>query len=220
MTVEVEIQMASFANANLYEHVDLFMIINLSHRTDRKAHITNELNRVQIPQEKIKFIEAIYQPGFGAVGCTKSHIVCLEYAIQHKLKSIVIFEDDFTIRPLHVWYEAWAFLNKNQELQYDVIMLAGNILRSVPFKEKMIRVLDGHTTSGYIVHWSFFESLLTNFQEGLRHLERTYRGRSYAIDQYWKRLQPSAKWFCFQPRLGYQYPSFSDIEKRVVQYGC
>jgi len=99
----------------------VFIVIFKRFHCHQKIHITNQLKRVHIPDEKIKFIDAIYEPTFGALGCTKSHIVCLQHAIHHQLKSVVILEDDFTIRHLPSWYQAWDFFNKHQNLKYDVI---------------------------------------------------------------------------------------------------
>jgi hypothetical protein len=38
-------------------------------------------------------------------------------------------------------------------------------------------------------------------------------------DQSWKVLQPHNNWYIFNPKLGYQRPGYSDIEKRLVNYG-
>jgi hypothetical protein len=40
----------------------------------------------------------------------------------------------------------------------------------------------------------------------------------YAIDQYWKLLQPNSKWYIFYPKIGKQRESFSDILKTNVNY--
>lgn len=38
-------------------------------------------------------------------------------------------------------------------------------------------------------------------------------------DQCWKQLQRD-KWYTTKPVLGYQRESYSDIERRVTNYGC
>ena len=42
----------------------------------------------------------------------------------------------------------------------------------------------------------------------------------YAIDMYWKKLQPQSNWFIFYPKIGFQYDSYSDIENHIVNYNC
>ena len=43
---------------------------------------------------------------------------------------------------------------------------------------------------------------------------------SYDVDIYWKLLKPIDNWFIFKKTLGYQRPSYSDIEKKDVDYKC
>jgi len=210
-----------------YHVVDMILIINLAHRKDRREHILNELNRVHVPRHKIQFISAVHDAQNGSVGCTKSHILSLEFAIANKLNNVLILEDDFTIRNVRAWSQGWEFMYKallsdEPPMPYHVIMLAtGKPIRTSASDGPLRRVDSAQTTSAYMVHHSFYEPLLTNFKEGLKHLEKTRQPPRYAIDQYWKHLQGnSSLWFCFSPSLGYQYRSFSDIEKRVVHYGC
>jgi len=63
--------------------------------------------------------------------------------------------------------------------------------------------------------------LRKNFQEALAQLEQhgPEREETYAIDRYWSRLQREGKWFTFIWKCGSQRKSYSDIEKKVVDYG-
>jgi hypothetical protein len=40
----------------------------------------------------------------------------------------------------------------------------------------------------------------------------------YAIDSYWMRLQKKDKWMILYPRTITQRPTYSDIEKREINY--
>ena len=40
----------------------------------------------------------------------------------------------------------------------------------------------------------------------------------YAIDQYWKLLQPDNNWYLMNPKIGKQRESYSDIQKTIVNY--
>ena len=66
------------------------LFINLEHRTDRLAHVISELNKMNIPGSRFNAIKTTD----GAVGCTLSHIKCLEMAIEAKAPYIFICEDD------------------------------------------------------------------------------------------------------------------------------
>ena len=52
------------------------LYINLQHRTDRLQHVEKELEKLGIKGERINAIKT----SSGAVGCTLSHIKCLELA--------------------------------------------------------------------------------------------------------------------------------------------
>ena len=50
-------------------------------------------------------------------------------------------------------------------------------------------------------------------------IQNTNQNIFFAIDHYWMKLQPTAKWFHVVPPLGKQRGSYSDIEKKFVNYG-
>ena len=80
--------------------------------------------------------------------------------------------------------------------------------------------LNAQTTSGYVVHSCFYDALLDNFEKGLAQLKKApHKHGQFALDMYWKRLQPSAQWFHAAPAIGTQRTSYSDIEKKLVNYG-
>ena len=67
-------------------------VINLDHRTDRLEHVTKEFEKMGINAERISGI----QPKSPAIGCTMSHIKCLELAKTRNYKQVFISEDDIT----------------------------------------------------------------------------------------------------------------------------
>jgi len=75
--------------------VDQVYYINLDHRKDRLESICKELAKTTIDPSKIHRISAVHTPGFGALGCTLSHILALEQFIQSGKNTCIIFEDDF-----------------------------------------------------------------------------------------------------------------------------
>ena len=81
-------------------------------------------------------------------------------------------------------------------------------------------VLVNHVTKNHLVHSNFYDTLISNLEESYTKLSNNpHQYYMYALDQYWKCLQPSAKWFHIIPALGKQRPSFSDIEKCFTDYG-
>jgi GR25 family glycosyltransferase involved in LPS biosynthesis len=168
-------------------------------------------------------ISAVYEPKRGILGCGKSHVLAVSAFLRSGATYGIILEDDFTFRDPDKAKEQFRSLF-NSDVKWDLVMLAGNIVKAeegpVPF---LRRVFDGHTTSGYLLTRSFAPTLLKNLQEGVRLLEQTFQRfghsrREYCLDIYWKLLQPESRWFIFEPAMGYQVESYSDIEHVFVKY--
>jgi GR25 family glycosyltransferase involved in LPS biosynthesis len=206
-------------------NVDVVYYINLDHREDRKKQFLGEMKKIHYPSSRIHRISGIYKPEQGDVGCTLSHIETLTQFIHSPYHTCIIFEDDFEfVDPSTVTAKINKFLRAN--IQYDVCLLAGGVYKTdvyslYPGIAKAIKVT---TTSGYIVTKAYAATLLANYKEGCALLEKSYQDKTankydqpYAIDQYWDKLQAKDHWFIFQPALGKQRESYSDIMKGVVK---
>jgi GR25 family glycosyltransferase involved in LPS biosynthesis len=204
------------------DHFDIIYYINLNHRTDRLENIKRQLKKTKIESNKINRISGIYMKDFGILGCAKSHILTLEEFIKSDKDNCLILEDDFCFT------ESQDLINNlidqvfNNKIEYEVLMLSCNILNSqeteYPF---LIKILDGQTLSGYSVSKKFAPILLNNFKESVFLLEQAkVKVHPLCFDIYMKRLQPTSKWYCLNPRIGKQIESYSDIENKVVEYDC
>jgi GR25 family glycosyltransferase involved in LPS biosynthesis len=182
--------------------------INLNHREDRKSHILKELGKINVNPIRI---EAVYEKEKGHLGCSKSHIKTIEQFINSGKNMCIVVEDEFELTqdPSYVNQQLETIKN----IDFDVIMLSATAYDTVdtvyPFLKK---VLKAYTTSGYIVSKKFAPVLLNNFKEGAVLLEKSYHNASYAVDQYWHKLQPQSNWFIFNPTLGKQIESMSDTD--------
>jgi len=197
------------------DEIEAIYYINLDHREDRKAHFLGQMDLVGVPPNKIHRIPGIPEKK-GHIGCTKSHINTLRTFIASGYKQCIIFEDDFE------WIgspnKALAdFFTK--EIPFDVCMLSGSYGTFEPTTWPFLRkIANAQTASGYMVTREFAPTLLANFEEGLSELERSeYDHSKYAVDQYWKKLQPQARWYIFEPKLGKQISSVSDIQGGFVE---
>jgi GR25 family glycosyltransferase involved in LPS biosynthesis len=205
-----------------FNNFDTIYIINLEHRKDRLNHINNELSKTNIEPSKIKRIDAINYPNFGALGCSKSHLLALEDFINSGKDTCIIFEDDFVFtEPQNVIND---LINEvfNNTINFDVLMLSSNTIveqgTNYPF---ITKIIDAQTLSGYAVNKKFAHVLLNNYNESINLLEsKGYEYCDYCIDQYIKNLQPISEWYCIKPKIGKQIASYSDIQKIQVDYGC
>jgi len=198
---------------DLFEHT---FFINLDERTDRLAHVTAEFVKMGIVAERVKAIKM----ATGAVGCTMSHIRCLELAKQRGYEQVFICEDDITFTNPELFKANLEKFSDNDEIMWDLLIIGGN---NVPpyqqVTEYCARVFYCQTTTGYVVKKHYYDTLLENFKESARQLMRDPKNHStYALDMYWKRLQKQDFWYMITPPTVTQYESYSDIENRVVDY--
>ena len=73
----------------MFEHT---IYINLEYRKDRLAHVKQELAKIGVPNGGTRF-NAV-KTANGAIGCTISHIKCLEQAKEQNFPQVFICEDD------------------------------------------------------------------------------------------------------------------------------
>jgi hypothetical protein len=182
--------------------------INLEHRKDRKQQIELELSRFKGSVERLNATPH----AIGGIGCSMSHIRALQRAKQAGWPHVLILEDDAMFTNIE---EGEKCLSKLLDEPYDVILLGGVSASYNPFT---YRVTSSQTATSYIVHSTYYDTLITNFKSGLEQFIRSGNYATYALDQYWKLLQPHDKWFLVRPSMCMQRPSYSDIERRNVDY--
>ena len=193
----------------MFDTIQHVVYINLDSRVDRKTHIEAQLSRV-FPTEKIHRFPAIKHTT-GAKGCSMSHIAVLELAKANGWANVLVVEDDFTWNNFE---KGRPVLEELLTKPFDVIALCGAYVSC----EQNGRLLSSQTATAYVVAQAYYDTLLANFKEGLRLYEATNDYRQYALDQYWKKLQPQGLWYIVQPNMGFQLPGYSDIEGRAVNY--
>jgi glycosyl transferase family 25 len=197
----------------LLDHV---YFINLEHRVDRLYMVKQELSKLK-PNIGTRF-NAI-KTASGAVGCSMSHIKCLEQAKNNNLPHVFICEDDICfLNPELLMKNLQTFCENIPN--WDVLVIGGN---TVPPYELIgdycARVFNNQTLTGYIVREHYYDKLIANFREGLKKLiANPENKREYAIDMYWKRLQTTDLYYFITPPTVSQREGFSDIEKRQTNY--
>jgi len=187
--------------------------INLDRRTDRRTEFEAECARMNLQVERFS---ACVDPLGAAHGCTLSHIAVLKLARDRKYPAVLIFEDDFEFL---VSKETFEDVLATLPEDYDVMMLSYNLLRSEPYSDRFGRVLEAQTTAGYIVNARFYDTLLATLEEGYRLFCETGAHWLYTIDQSWKVLQPTSRWYYSLTRVGKQRAGYSDLHRAYVDYG-
>ena len=193
--------------------------INLDRRTDRRVEMETELRKLGLPGTRFSAIEH----RMGALGCSRSHLFILKEARAKSLESVLILEDDFELLVSPSVF--WDHMNKFFEtiLSYDVLMINYNMTLPAESSHNSLlwKVQAAQTTSAYLVHHSFYDTLIDHWDVAAKRLEETKGAIPYICDRSWKVLQAaSTQWYAFKTRLGRQRDSYSDIEQKRTNYGC
>ena len=189
--------------------------INLDERKDRKKNTEQEFKELQIPIQRIKAIKLEN----GRIGCSMSHLKCLQFAKEKNLDHVLIVEDDIHFMNIQMFKEQ---LNKflSSSIEWDVVLFAGN---NVPpykiYADFCVKVSRCQTTTGYLVKKHYYDILISNIKESIKLLLKEPKKHiDYAIDKYWFRLQEKDKWFIITPLSVIQREDYSDIEKKKTNY--
>ena len=197
------------------------LYINLISRPDRKIHIENQLRGVGLNPIRFNAIKLKN----GRVGCSMSHLKCLQLAKNNNWPYVMICEDDLLILNNDLFVnQVNTFFNKHgdntTDNKWNVLLLAGN---NVPPYRKIddtcIQVSHCQTTTGYIVKKDYYDILINNIRTGIEHLMKTPEQHIiYAIDKFWIKLQKQHTWYMLAPIVAVQREDYSDIEERKTNY--
>lgn len=178
-----------------------------------------------IPDTKIKRISAVSKPELGALGCGLSHVKTLDAFLETGELYCLVFEDDFqfTVDPNYFRFLLSHVFTVQKD--FDVVMLGANVMKEEKTESRFLwRILDAQTSSAYLIRRDYAKIVRDLLEEGMKRLEEWYElhkepKHDYCLDIYWKQLQPKGKWFVFHPKVGIQRESYSDIERKITNYG-
>ena len=192
------------------------LYINLEHRIDRREHVESQLK--QFPMFIVERFNAIKLPN-GALGCSMSHLKCIQLAKERGWDRVLIVEDDIQFLDPDLFRKQFiTFLKRNK--YFDVLLLAGNnVPPYIRVDDCCIKVTNCQTTTGYLVNRDYYDTLINNYKEGINRLMREpTKIKWFAIDVFWKRLQYVDHWFLVTPLTVVQKEGYSDIEERNIDY--
>jgi glycosyl transferase family 25 len=196
--------------------IDHTFYINLESRPDRKQHVEEQLHNIGI--QNVTRFNAI-QTLNGAIGCSLSHLKCLEIAKQNKYDHILIVEDDIQfLNPSLFVTQLNKFLTNHKT--WDVVLVAGNNIP--PYKvidDSCVKISKCQTTTGYMIKNHYYDTLINNFKTGIQKLmKEPEKHIMYAIDKYWFQLQGKDSWYLITPLTVTQREDYSNIEKKHTNY--
>ncbi|MEM8629443.1 MAG: hypothetical protein AAGF04_05195 [Chlamydiota bacterium] len=200
-----------------WDFFDQILYINLAERTDRRASIESELEKMEVPVEKITRIEA-HSSINGTRGCALSHIKALDCALENGWNRFLILEDDLVfLQPKEV---VWAYIARFEQFislhDWDLFYLGTNPHHLENTDDPRIkRVLVSCCAHAYCLEARYIPTLRASY---LRSYEKLWGVTSfeesfyYAIDKMWTHLQLENAWFVGDEEIVRQGAFYSDIE--------
>jgi glycosyl transferase family 25 len=199
--------------------IDAVLYINLTHRKDRCALITDELKKLGVSQDKILRIDAEHDLLNGHRGCALSHKKALEKAQARKFNRVLILEDDatFVANADQIDITLRIFFEEFQQ-DWDVFFLGANILEAKKTHlSNIYKVVCAQCAHGYIVNASYYSTLIRLYEQVVDSMQDDFDvvdSWYKALDQKWKVLQQQDRWYV-GPIFCQQRRSYSDIEHQI-----
>jgi len=201
------------------DHIDAFYFINLDRRKDRLIQISGELEKMEIPKEKIIRVQA-FEHKIGIFGCGKSHISAINHFIISGKNRCMIFEDDFEFTETKEKVNEVLENIFTSSVEIDCLMLAGkdNCVCVIDPNQKIYlqRIYFATCPSCYVITKKYAPGLLHNLSEGAAKQEKWINAfgepeNAFNNDYYWIYEQMSNLYYFTVPKLGQQRDSPSDI---------
>lgn len=196
---------------NWHSFFDAIYVINLPKRTDRREQVVKEMNLYGIPYSIWPGIEM----EDGAQGIKKTLIDIFENSLNNHYKNILVFEDD--VKFLESPNAIMPYCLEQLPEDYDMFFLGCN-----PFK-------------GFNEDYSMPNVLKPKHAYGLHAVAYSNRGMQMVLQ--FKKYSPEPfhsqpldvfldtylsvgnRIYCSYPMIATQRPSYSDIEKRDIDWG-
>jgi GR25 family glycosyltransferase involved in LPS biosynthesis len=199
------------------EDIKHIFYINLEHRVDRRQHVEEELIKIGL-QGYIRFNAIKIENG--ALGCSMSHLKCLQIAKENGWPHVLIVEDDILFLEKDLFINQINNFFKNHVDDWDTLLISGN---NIPPYERLddtcVKVTTCQTTTGYLVKSHYYDKLIQNIKMGIVYLtRRPQHDHLYAIDKFWFTLQRADNWLLLTPLTVVQREDYSDIQKRKTNF--
>ena len=187
--------------------------INLEKRIEKKIQCEKELKKIGLKPNRFNAIEH----EIGLVGCVKSHIKCIEIAKERNYPLLCIFEDDISFIDSD---KLISYINKYITIDYDVLYL-GAWISDNKYKiinDDLLHINKATTTHAYIIKNHYYDTIIENYNEGMKLKLQFPDEEKYNIDHYNYKLQNIDKWYCFNPILVTQLDGYSDNFNNITTY--
>lgn len=198
---------------NPFDYFDEMYCINLDDRTDRWEHAQKEFERAGI-LDRVKRFSAIRESD-GRVGIIKSNLAIVKLAKEKGLKNVLVFEDDVTFIVQNPQEILTKSIEQVGKLEWSLFYLGANTHEKlIKIKPNLILLKNAFAVHSMAYSHKVYDSFIKKY-EGLNKISTM----EDILDVYLARVYQH-KYVCLMvnPMMTTQMNSYSDIEKRVVNY--
>lgn len=190
-----------------FDYFDEIYLINLDSRKDRLEKAMASFSKLGIEHRVIRFPGIVPESGTGALGCLMSHVAIIEQAKTKGLKNVLIFEDDVQFLNIESIAPAIEQLGEKKWALYYMGYNSHSPLNSV--SKNLLKL-----TKCYSAHAIAYNSIIFDY------ISCEAKKKKINIIDVWLANNIQTKFECFgnYPITATQVPSYSDIEKKQVNY--
>lgn len=197
---------------NSFDYFDEMYCINLDERTDRWEHAQKEFEKAGIKDRVIRF--SAIRENDGRVGIIKSNLDIIKLAKKKGLKNVLVFEDDVTFivdNPQEVLAKTLEQVNLDWVLFY---LGANTHNKLIKIKPNLILLKNAFAVHSMAYSEKAYDIFINRY-EGLSRISKYNDILDVYLAQHFQE-----KYICLMvnPMMTTQINSYSDIEKRVVNY--
>ena len=199
--------------SNAFDYFDEIYCINLDHRIDRWENAKKEFGKAGI-LDRVKRFSAIKEND-GRLGIIKSNLAIIKIAKEKKLNNVLIFEDDVKFIVDEPQEVLKVSIEQTKGINWYLFYLGANTHnRLIKFKPNLILL-----RNAFAVHSMAYSSLMYDIfidrYDGIKDV----KNYDDILDVFLaKKIQEKYVCLMTNPMMTTQMNSFSDIEKRVVNY--
>lgn len=198
---------------NPFDYFDEMYCINLDDRTDRWEHAQKEFEKAGI-KDRVQRFSAIREKD-GRVGIIKSNLGIVKLAKKKNLKNVLVFEDDVTFivdNPQEVLAKS---LEQVGNLDWNLFYLGANTHQKlIKIKPNLILLKNAFAVHSMAYNEKAYDTFIKRY-EGITRINNMNDILDVYLAQFFQE-----KYICLMvnPMMTTQMNSYSDIEKRVVNY--
>jgi len=198
---------------NPFDYFEEIYCINLDERTDRWQHAQQEFAKAGI-LDRVQRFSAIRDVD-GRVGIIKSNLAIIKMAKEKKLKNVLIFEDDVQFivdNPQDILKNSINQIGNNK--WYLFYLGANTHQKLVKFKPNLILIKNAFAAHSMAYSEHMYDIFIRRY-DGIKKITNFKDILDVFLAQ---QIQETFICLMTYPMMTTQINSYSDIEKRVVNY--